>query len=100
MTDGIVAGEAFGRGLLHATAEAEIQVADRTLVRLGLAAFVDWAKPWDTRLGPGPAPGIFAFGAGLRIHAPGSTAFRFDVAKRPGDSGVVVSAGVIPPWPR
>ncbi len=100
VTDGIVVGEAFGRGLLHATAEAEIQVADRTLVRLGIAAFADWAKPWDTRLGPGPGEGVFALGLGLRIHAPGSTAFRFDVAKRPGRAGVVVSAGVIPPWPR
>lgn len=100
VTDGIVVGEAFGRGLLHATAEGEIQVADRTLVRLGIAAFVDWAKPWDTSLGPGPGRRVFSIGAGLRIHAPGSTAFRLDVAKRPGTPGVVVSAGVIPPWPR
>jgi hypothetical protein len=100
VTDGIVAGEAFGRGLLHATAEAEIQVADRTLVRLGIAAFADWAKPWDTSRGPGPGRSVFAIGAGLRIHAPGSTAFRLDVAKRPGTQGVVVSAGVVPPWPR
>ena len=100
VTDGIVVGEAFGRGLLHATAETEIQVADRALVRLGLAAFADWAKPWDTSLGPGPRGSLFAIGAGLRIHAPGSIAFRLDLAKRPGTPGVLVSAGVIPPWPR
>lgn len=100
VADGIVVGEAFGRGLLHATAEAEVQVADRTLVRLGIAAFVDWAKPWDTRLRSGAGQGEFAIGAGVRIHATGSAAFRFDVAKRPGSPGVVVSAGVIPPWPR
>lgn len=100
VTDGIVVGEAIGQGLLHATAEAEVQIADRTLVRLGIAAFVDWAKPWNTSLGPGPGRRVFAIGAGLRIHAPGATAFRLDVAKRPGTPGVVVSAGVIPPWPR
>lgn len=100
VTDGIVVGETFGRGLLHATAEAEVQVADRMLARLGIAAFADWARPWDTRLRPGPGKGVFAIGLGLRIHAPGSTAFRFDVAKRPGSPGVVVSAGVVPPWPR
>ncbi|HQZ17605.1 MAG TPA: cysteine peptidase family C39 domain-containing protein [Vicinamibacteria bacterium] len=100
VSDGIVVGEAFGRGLLHATAEAEMQVAERMLVRLGVAAFADWAKPWDSRPSSGPGQSVFAIGAGLRIRAPGSTAFRFDVAKRPGSPGVVVSAGVIPPWPR
>jgi len=100
VTDGIVVGEAFGRGLLHATAETEIQVADRALIRLGLAAFADWAKPWDGAAASGPGRSLFAIGAGLRLHAPGSIAFRFDVAKRPGTPGVVVSAGVIPPWPR
>ncbi len=100
VSDGIVVGEAFGRGLLHATVEAERQVVERVFVRLGIAAFADWSKPWDTARSPGPGQGIFAIGAGLRIHAPGSTAFRFDVAKRPGTKGLVVSAGVIPPWPR
>jgi hypothetical protein len=99
VTEGIVVGEAFGRGLLHATGEAEIRVADRTLVRFGIAAFADWAKPWDASH-PGPGDSVFAIGVGLRIHAPGATAFRFDVARRPGSPGVVVSAGVIPPWPR
>ncbi len=100
VSDGIVVGEAFGRGLLHATAEAQMQVAERMLVRLGIAAFADWAKPWDTPPSSGPGRSVFAIGAGLRIHGPGSTAFRFDVAKRPGSPGLLVSAGVIPPWPR
>ena len=100
VTDGIVVGEAFGRGLLHGTAEVEIEVARRLLVRLGIAAFTDWAKPWDTSPGSGPGPGVFALGAGVRIHASRTAAFRFDVAKRPGRPGLLVSAGVIPPWPR
>lgn len=37
---------------------------------------------------------------GLRVHAPGSMAFRFDVAKRSGSPRVVVSASVTPSWPR
>ena len=100
VTDGIVVGEAFGRGLLHGSAEAERQVADHRLVRVGLAAFVDWAKPWDRAQALGAGPGIFSLGVGLRVRANGSAAFRVDVAKRPGRSGGLISAGVIPPWPR
>jgi len=100
LTDGIVTGEVFGRGLLHATVEAELQILDRALLRFGLAAFADWARPWDTSVLSGPGNDVFAIGAGLRVHAPGATAFRLDIGKRPGDPGVTVSAGVIPPWPR
>jgi predicted double-glycine peptidase len=100
VTDGIVAGDVFGRGLLHATAEAEVSVAERAMIRLGLALFTDWAKAWDTAIAPGPGPGAFSLGAGLRIHAPGSLAFRIDVAGRPGALGLRASAGVAPPWPR
>jgi tetratricopeptide (TPR) repeat protein len=98
--DGIVTGEAFGRGLLHATVETELRVADRALARLGVAAFADWAKPFDTIVAPGSGNNLFAVGAGLRIRTAGATAFRFDVARRPGQSGVRVSGAVIPPWPR
>ena len=96
---GELVGDAFGRSLHHATAEAEVTVADRGAVRLGLAAFGDWARPRDTQLQPGPGPNIFAFGAGLRLRVLSQTAFRIDVAKRPDRAGVVFSAGVIPAWP-
>lgn len=98
--DGEFTGEAFGRGLLHATVEAEVAVADRGTARLGLAAFVDWAKPWDTALRTGAGPGVFALGVGVRLRVLSNTAFRVDVARRPGRSGWIVSAGVIPAWPR
>ena len=98
--NGELVGYAFGRGLLHGTVELEVRVADRALARLGLAAFADWARPWDATPLRGAGPGLFAIGAGLRIHALASAAFRIDVARRPGKKGVVLSAGVIPAWPR
>jgi len=99
VNNGEVVGAAFGRGLLQGTAEVEVQVADRGLMRLGVAAFVDGAKVWDSSLRPGSAKALLAIGAGLRIRASAST-FRLDVAKRPGEPGLAFSAGVIPPWPR
>ena len=96
---GEVIGEVFGRGLLHGTAEVETRLADLGPARVGLAVFSDWAKPWDTTRGKGPSDSVFALGTGLRIRA-SSVALRVDVAKRPGRSGLLVSAGVIPPWPR
>lgn len=98
--DGELVGDAFGRSLLHATAEAEVTIADRGAVRLGVAAFGDWARSSDTIFQPGPGRPIFAFGVGLRLQLPSQTALRIDVAKRPDRAGVVLSAGVIPAWPR
>lgn len=99
LSRGEVTGEAFGRGLLHATAEVEVRAADHGAFRLGLAAFTDWAKPWDTFRTPGASKNLFALGGGVRLRA-SSAAFRIDLAKQPGTKGVVFSAGVIPPWPR
>lgn len=98
--DGEVVGAAFGRGLLHATVEVERAVAERGPARLGLAAFVDWAKPWDTALRSGAGPDVFALGAGVRLRILSSAAFRVDLARRPDRGGWVFSAGVIPAWPR
>jgi hypothetical protein len=100
LRDGRIVGGAFGRGLLHATAEVEMEAWNRGGARLGVAAFSDWAKPWDIRLGRGPAAGVFALGLGVRLRAMGSAAVRIDVAKRPGRSGLILSAGIIPPWPK
>jgi hypothetical protein len=97
--DGELLGEVFGRGLGHGTAEIEMDLARVATARVGLAVFTDWAKPWDTSRGPGPGPSVFAVGAGLRLRLE-AVALRIDAAKRPGRSGVLVSAGVIPPWPR
>jgi predicted double-glycine peptidase len=99
LTRGEVTGEAFGRGLLHGTAEVEVRAGDRGVFRLGLAAFADWAKPWDTFRTPGASEDLFALGGGVRLRT-SSAAFRIDLAKQPGTKGVVFSAGVIPPWPR
>ena len=99
VTDGEVTGEVFGRGLLHGTAEVDFRVAEVAAARVGLAVFSDWARPFETSRGPGPGESVFAIGAGLRVRA-ASVAVRVDLAIRPGRSGLLVSAGVIPPWPR
>ncbi|MEO8501469.1 MAG: hypothetical protein ABI565_11185, partial [Vicinamibacteria bacterium] len=97
--DGELTGEVFGRGLLHGTVEVEAGLKDLAAVRVGVAAFTDWAKPWDTSRGHGPGTSVFAVGTGLRLRA-STLALRLDVAKRPGRPGLFVSAGVIPRWPR
>ncbi|MEO8362526.1 MAG: cysteine peptidase family C39 domain-containing protein, partial [Vicinamibacteria bacterium] len=97
--EGYLSGEAFGRGLLHGTIEAEVQVMNRGLIRAGLAAFTDWAKPRDTVTTSGAAPSIFAIGVGVRLRGIGKTLIRGDLAIRPGHGGVVVSGGITPPWP-
>lgn len=101
--DGELIGEVFGRGLGHGIAEIEMSLAKIdakvATARVGLAVFTDWAKPWDTSRGPGAGPSVFAIGAGVRLRL-AAVALRVDAAKRPGRSGILVSAGVIPPWPR
>jgi predicted double-glycine peptidase len=97
---GELVGDAFGRGLLHATVEAEVRAVERGTARVGIALFSDWARPWDTTLQSGPGRGIFSMGVGLRLRVLATAAFRLDVAKRVDRGGLVLSAGVIPPWPR
>jgi predicted double-glycine peptidase len=101
--DGELIGEVFGRGLGHGIAEIEVNVAKIdtkfATAHVGVAVFTDWAKPWDTSRGPGAGPSVFAIGAGVRLRV-AAVALRVDAAKRPGRSGILVSAGVIPPWPR
>lgn len=97
--DGELIGEVFGRGLLHGIAEAEVHLFSKATARVGFAVFADWAKPWDTSRALGPGPSVYALGAGFRVRV-AALALRLDAAKRPGRGGLLVSAGVIPPWPR
>lgn len=100
LEDEEVIGDAFGRGLLHATVEAEVKIADRGPARLGLAAFFDWSRPWDTTRSAGSGSDIWAIGFGLRVRGLSNSALRIDVAVRPGRRDLILSAGVIPRWPR
>ena len=97
--EGEISGAAFGRGLSHATLEANFRLIDRAFARLGLAVFADWARASDGG-SRGPGRGVAAVGAGLRIRGGPAMALRLDVAKQPTQSGFVFSAGLIPPWPR
>jgi hypothetical protein len=98
--DGAIDGEAFGRGLVHATVEAEVRVIRFGPAALGAATFADWARAWDRPGAPGAGPDVFAIGGGLRLWLGGPGALRLDAAHRPGGRGVVVSAGWLAAWPR
>jgi hypothetical protein len=96
--DGTLAGEAFGRRLLHGTLEGEIRVRRLGPVAVGVALFADGARAWNRPGDTGPAH-AFAVGTAERFRPGGSSSVRLDVAHRPGGRGVVVSAGWLTAWP-
>ncbi len=91
VADGVVAGAAFGRELVHATGEVRIQERYGP-IRYGVAGFVDFARVSGT--GTPSSPSRFLDpGVGLFIDT-GDREFRIDAAR--GDSAWTVSAGVRP----
>jgi hypothetical protein len=93
LDDGVIAGGAFGRALVHGGAEwRRWHAAGRRLVRLGPAVFVDAARaartraPFDDRL-------HLDAGAGLRVTLPGAGVARIDVARGFRDGAVAWSVG-------
>jgi len=98
LSDGIVAGPVFGRGLAHVTVEHERPVAMLAAGRVGLAAFVDAAHAWR-RATSGSAWHADA-GLGVRIALPGRTGtLRLDLARGLRDRRRVLSLGWLAPWP-
>jgi hypothetical protein len=101
LEDGVISGPAFGRRLLHASLETEVRLATLGPVRLGAAAFLDWARAWDRPSAPGAGPSLTDVGGGLRLRLPGSLpALRLDAATSLDDGGLTLSAGWQLPWPR
>lgn len=101
LSDGVVSGEAFGRGLLHASIELETPPLRLSVARLAVAVFSDWARAWDRPGRRGAGPGLTALGAGLRVRLPGSSgALRLDAATRVDGGGLTVSADWMAAWPR
>jgi hypothetical protein len=99
LTDGVIAGEGFGRILVHAGVEAETSSWRFGLARLDLAAFVDAARVWQP---PEPTRGLahLDLGVGLRLRLPGqASALRLDCAAGLG-GGFAVSAGWQKAWPQ
>jgi len=99
LSDGVIAGPAFGTALLHASAEAELELARLGPLRLGVSAFADGA-----RSRPGAGAGwdetLVDLGGGLRLRLPGGHALRVDAATPLEGSGLTLSAAWISRWPR
>ena len=89
--DGVVAGRAFGRTLVHGTIERQVWPWNLGPLRVGWAFFVDTAKPWGTGR-PGGDPWQVDGGLGLRLRSLGRTGqVRIDVAHGLEDGNSAVS---------
>jgi hypothetical protein len=89
LKDGVLVGEGFGPKLLHGTLEMERTLWRPAFLKVGLAAFVDWARVYGRDAGSGS---LWSPGAGLRFDLFGRT-LRLDTATALGRGGIVLSAG-------
>lgn len=101
VADGVVTGAAFGRQLLHLTAQAELWPKVKPLgamVPVGVAAFVDAAH--TTLRAPGASGGrvLVDSGIGLRLALPGGDQLRVDYARGLQDTSQALSVGITRAW--
>ena len=96
LDDGVIVGDAFGRRLLHGTAEWRQRLASIGPLTLQLAAFTDAAT--STR-GDGPPFAHLDTGVGLRVRVPGEGTLRVDYACGLDDGRQAMSVGWELPWP-
>ena len=81
LEDGVVTGEAFGRVLVHGNVEGTAYPLALGPLRLGGAAFLDWARVAERGSGRGTLPLQMDPGLGLRARLPGVGGhFRVDAA--------------------
>lgn len=98
--DGVIVGAAFGRRIVHASAEFELPLVRATLGRLSAAVFVDAARAWRRQEAPTASKLFVDIGAGLRVRAPGLRGgVRIDVAHGLSDGRRAVSLGWATVWP-
>ena len=100
VADGIVVGEAFGRRLLHASAEGQTYPVRLGPVPLGVAAFADAAQVGSSPSTASSSPRWFVdVGLGLRVGLPGlARDLRIDWATGLVGGGSVVSLGWQRSW--
>lgn len=100
LDDGVIAGPAFGRRLVHGTLEYHYPVWALPLTTIRLALFADTARAWqriNAQAGPVWQTDV---GTGLRLTLPGrSGSARVDIARGLRDGAIVFSAGWLAPWP-
>jgi hypothetical protein len=101
LEDGVINGPAFGRRLLHASVEVEVNLVTFGPMRLGLAGFLDWARARERLPSLEGDADLVDVGGGLRLGLPGSLpALRLDAATGLKDGGLTLSAGWQLAWPR
>lgn len=99
LVDGVIAGPAFGRRLVHASLEATAPLATVGPLRLGTAAFVDAVAAGARPAAPGSWTGADA-GLGLRLGVDGWPGdVRIDAAVGLGDGDFAVSMAWRAAWP-
>ena len=96
LDDGVIVGDAFGRRLLHGSAEWRQRLASIGPLTLQVATFTDAATA--TR-GDGPPITHLDAGVGLRVRVPGEGTLRIDYARGLDDGRQAVSVGWELPWP-
>jgi len=93
LSDGVVAGPAFGRTLLYANSEVQRWWDRGSIVRLGWATFADAARATD-RVDGAPPSAQVDVGVGLRVRVPGAGGVvRVDVATGLRDGARAVTVG-------
>ena len=98
--DGVIAGAAFGRRMVHASAAFDLPLVRAALGRLSTAVFVDAARAWRRQEAPAVSRFLVDIGAGLRVYAPGlGGGVRLDVAHGLSDGRRAVSLGWATAWP-
>jgi hypothetical protein len=93
LDNGVVAGRAFGRTLVHTGLERQAWACTVKSLRFGWSLFVDGARPWDS-LRSGPVPWQVDGGACIRLAGLGARGeFRITAAHGFEDGGSALSIG-------
>lgn len=95
-----IAGDGFGRMLLHGGLEVETKGRRVGPFAIGAAAFTDAARARSRLTGPGWGPGLVDGGVGLRLRTSSTgSGLRVDAATPLGSSRWHVSAAWVGRWP-
>lgn len=98
LTDDILTGDAFGRGLFFVSAEYEHPVWRSKFGGVGIAGFADAARA-TLRVAPTPSPFFVDVGGGVRFNTPGAGGkIRLDLGYSPRDGAFKLSAGYLDAW--
>jgi hypothetical protein len=93
LDEGVITGAMFGERLAYANAEAHHWFARLSLLRIGLAGFMDVARIWRPLSAPGD-PAQADVGFGLRLRMPGRQGIlRVDVARGLRDGADALTLG-------